>query len=174
MGVLKSSHEALHVCLKAPMRPSSVHRRGQGSFNQSCESRRQKNSTCTRPSFREIWKVSSLSLSLSLSGKKGSAEPTIQFSENPPRRERALDRCSRLETPPPIFHFNLLACRSMNMKVHQTLVWLNLLSFRTRLSRTNNRFTISCKSQHTALPFWLYHTSVPTVPAVTAWECENW
>ncbi len=29
------------------------------------------------------------------------AEPAIQFSETPPRRERALDRCSRLETPPP-------------------------------------------------------------------------
>jgi hypothetical protein len=25
-----------------------------------------------------------------------------------------------------------VACRSMNMKVHQTLVWLNLLSFRTK------------------------------------------
>ncbi len=30
------------------------------------------------------------------------AEPAIQFSETPPRRERALDRCSRLETPPPL------------------------------------------------------------------------
>jgi hypothetical protein len=29
------------------------------------------------------------------------AEPAIQFSETPPRRERALDRCSRIETPPP-------------------------------------------------------------------------
>ncbi len=29
------------------------------------------------------------------------AEPAIQFSETPPCRERALDRCSRLETPPP-------------------------------------------------------------------------
>jgi hypothetical protein len=45
------------------------------------------------------------------------------------------------DSPPPrfsricflfILHFNLLACRSMNMKVHQTLVWLNLLSFRTK------------------------------------------
>jgi hypothetical protein len=30
------------------------------------------------------------------------AEPAIQFSETPPRRERARDRCSRLETPPPL------------------------------------------------------------------------
>jgi hypothetical protein len=61
------------------------------------------------------------------------------------------------------------------MKVHQTLEWLNLLSFGTLdLTRTNNRYTISCKSQHTAPPFCLYHTSVPTVcPAVTAWECEK-
>ncbi len=29
------------------------------------------------------------------------AEPAIRFSETPPRRERALDRCSRIETPPP-------------------------------------------------------------------------
>ncbi len=28
------------------------------------------------------------------------AEPAIRFSETPPRRERALDRCSRIETPP--------------------------------------------------------------------------
>jgi hypothetical protein len=28
------------------------------------------------------------------------AEPAIRFSETPPRRERALDHCSRIETPP--------------------------------------------------------------------------
>ncbi len=28
-------------------------------------------------------------------------EPAIKFSETPPHRERALDHCSRLETPPP-------------------------------------------------------------------------
>ncbi len=29
------------------------------------------------------------------------AEPAIRFSETPPRRERALDRSSRIENPPP-------------------------------------------------------------------------
>ncbi len=69
---------------------------------QGCESRRQKNSTCSWPRFREIWKVSSLSRSLPLSGKKvAAAAPAIWFSETPPRRERELDRCSSFATPPP-------------------------------------------------------------------------
>jgi hypothetical protein len=57
---------------------------------QGCESRRQKNSTCTRPSFRENWKV--LSLSLSLSGKKG---PRSLFAAR--------------DSPPPIMH-NAVIC----------------------------------------------------------------
>ncbi len=55
-------------------------------LHQSCESRRQKNSTWSRPRFREIWKVSSLSRSLSrslpLSGKKVSPRPP--HAENEP------------------------------------------------------------------------------------------
>ncbi len=34
--------------------------------------------------------------------RHAAAEPAIQFSETPPRRERARERCSRLETPPPL------------------------------------------------------------------------
>ncbi len=55
----------------------------------------------------------------------------------------------------------------MNMKVHQTLVWLNLLSFRTKdLAEP----TISIQSAATNHNTLLRHfdTSVPAVPAVTA------
>ncbi len=50
-------------------------------INQGCESRRQKNLTCSWPSFREIWKVSSLLLS----GKIGSlrASPRSSFPRPP-------------------------------------------------------------------------------------------
>ncbi len=57
----------------------------------------------------------------------------------------------------------------MNMKVHQTLVWLNLLSFRTKdLAKPTigiQSAAAKCKSQHTVRHF---DTSVPAVPAVTA------
>ncbi len=58
-----------------------------------------------------------------------------------------------------------VACRSMNMKVHQTLVWLNLLSFGTKdlaaptigIQSAANHYTF-----HNASPFCLYDTSVPS------------
>jgi hypothetical protein len=75
---------------------------------QGCESRRQKSSTCSRPSFREIWKVSSLSRSLSLSGKKVSPRPSPRSSfPRPPHAENEPSiavRGSRL--PPPIVWIN--------------------------------------------------------------------
>jgi hypothetical protein len=70
---------------------------------QGCESRRQKNSTCTRPSFREIWKVSSLSRSLPLSGKKVSPRPSPRsVFPRPPHTENEPSiavRGSRLSPP---------------------------------------------------------------------------
>ncbi len=77
---------------------------GDGSFNQGCELRKQKNSTCTRPSFREIWKVSSLSpsLSLSLSGKKGSPWPSPRSSfPRPPHAENEPSIAVEGSRPPP-------------------------------------------------------------------------
>ncbi len=70
------------------------------AWNQSCELRRQKNSTCTRPSFREIWKVSSLSLLLS--GKKGSPRPSPRSSfPRPPHAENEPSIAVRGSRPPP-------------------------------------------------------------------------
>jgi hypothetical protein len=85
-----------------------------------------------------------------------------------------------------------VACRSMKMKVHQTLVWLNLLSFGTKdlaeptigirsavvdearaksgLSAENsyaaNHLTKTF-TNNTAPPLCLYHTSVPSVQLYT-------
>ncbi len=83
-------------------------------YMQGCESRRQTISSSSRPRFREIWKVSSLSGSLPLSEKKVSprSRPRFGFSRPPPpRRERELDRCSLFETPPPPppAHFYIIA-----------------------------------------------------------------
>ena len=58
----------------------------------------------------------------------------------------------------------------MNMKVHQTLVWLNLLSFRTKDLAAPTIGIQSAANHNTLLRH--FDTSVPTVPA--AWECENW
>ncbi len=38
------------------------------------------------------------------------AAPAIWFSETPPRRERALDRCSGIETPPPCSGYLIYCC----------------------------------------------------------------
>ena len=76
-------------------------RRLQYMCNQSCESRRQTNSTCSRPRFREIWKVSSLSRSLPLSVSPRS-RPRFGFPR-PPHAENESSiavRGSRL--PPPL------------------------------------------------------------------------
>ncbi len=61
--------------------------------NQSCESRRQTISSISRPRFREIWKVSSLSRSLPLLGKKVSprSRPLFGFSRpNPAENESSI------------------------------------------------------------------------------------
>ncbi len=62
----------------------------------------------------------------------------------------------------------------MNMKVLQTLVWLNLLSFGTK-DLAEPTIGIQSAANHKTLlrHFCLYHTSKPTLcPAVTAWECD--
>ena len=59
-------------------------------WRQSCESRRQTVSSISRPRFREIWKVSALSKSLMLLGKKVSpgSRPLFGFSRpNPAENE---------------------------------------------------------------------------------------
>ncbi len=61
-------------------------------FSPGCESRRQKNSTCSRPRFREIWKVSSLSRSLLLSWKKVSPRPSPRSSFPRPPTPRTSPR----------------------------------------------------------------------------------
>jgi hypothetical protein len=54
----------------------------------------------------------------------------------------------------------------MNMKVHQTLVCLNLLSFRTKdLAEPTIGIQSESAANHNTL---LRHTSAPTVPA--AWD----
>ncbi len=76
-------------------------------LNQSCESRRQTNSTCSRPRFREIWKVSSLSRSLPLSVSPRS-RPRFGFPR-PPHAENESSiavRGSRLHPPPPCSVFS--------------------------------------------------------------------
>ena len=69
----------------------------------------------------------------------------------------------------------------MNMKVHQTLVWLNLLSFRTKDLAEPTIGIQSAAANHNTLPRH-FDTSVPAVPAVTAilrwlresvWETEK-
>ena len=55
----------------------------------------------------------------------------------------------------------------MNMKVHQTLVWLNLLSFRTKDSAEPTIGIQSAAANHNTL-LRHFDTSVPAVPAVTA------
>ncbi len=108
-----------------PPRPSSGGRgtlageRGVGTRGrtlwQSCWTRIQKNSTCTRPSLREIWKVSSLSLS----GKKGSPQPSPRSSSpRPPHAENESAiavRGSRLP-PHPALHISFLL-----LATHRTL-----------------------------------------------------
>ena len=55
----------------------------------------------------------------------------------------------------------------MNMKVHQTLVWLNLLSFRTKdLAEPTIGIQSAAANHNTLLRH--FDTSVPAVPAVTA------
>ena len=55
----------------------------------------------------------------------------------------------------------------MNMKVHQTLVWLNLLSFRTKdLTEPTIGIQSAAANHNTLLRH--FDTSVPAVPAVTA------
>ena len=71
--------------------------------SQSCESRRQTNSTCSRPRFREIWKVLSLSRSLPLSGKKVSprSRPRFGFSRPPPTKNESSIAVRGSRLPPP-------------------------------------------------------------------------
>jgi len=79
-----------------------TYKRGGVACRQSCESRRQKNSTCSRPRFREIWKVSSLSRSLPLSGKKVSPRPRPRFGFlRPPHAENEPSFGVRGSRPPP-------------------------------------------------------------------------
>ncbi len=54
-------------------------------------------------------------------GTKDLAAPTIGIQSAANHFHK---KCSPTQSP--------IACRSMNMKVHQTLVWLNLLSFGTK------------------------------------------
>ncbi len=60
-------------------------------YSQSCESRRQTISSISRPRFREIWKVSSLSRSLPLLGKKSRRDRDryLVFRDPTPPRTRA-------------------------------------------------------------------------------------
>jgi hypothetical protein len=62
------------------------------AYKQSCESRRQTISSISRPTFLEIWKVTSLSRSLPLSGKKVSPQsrPLFGFSRPPPAENESL------------------------------------------------------------------------------------
>jgi hypothetical protein len=55
----------------------------------------------------------------------------------------------------------------MNMKVHQTLVWLNLLSFRTKDLAEPTIGIQSAAANHSTLARH-FDTNVPAVPAVTA------
>ncbi len=63
-------------------------------FVQGCWTRTQKNSTCTRPSLREIWKALSLSLSLSVSEKKArrgrARDPVLRDPPTPRTSPRSL------------------------------------------------------------------------------------
>jgi hypothetical protein len=55
----------------------------------------------------------------------------------------------------------------MNMKIYQTLVWLNLLSFRTKdLAEPTIGIQSAAANHNTLLRH--FDTSVPAVPAVTA------
>ncbi len=75
---------------------------GLGRCMQGCESRRQKNSTCSRPKYREIRKVSSLSRSLPLSGKKVSPRPSPRSGfPRPPHAENEPSIAVRGSRPPP-------------------------------------------------------------------------
>ena len=55
----------------------------------------------------------------------------------------------------------------MNMKIHQTLVWLNLLLFRTK-DLAAPTIGIQSAANHNTLLRHFDSISVPTVPAVTA------
>ena len=75
---------------------------------QGCESRRQTNSSSSRPRFREIWKVSSLSRSLPLSGKKVSprSRPRSSFSRHPPAENENSIAVRGSRPPPPCSVFS--------------------------------------------------------------------
>ncbi len=65
---------------------------GFSTYKQGCESRRQTISSISRPTFREIWKVSSLSRSLPLLGKKVSprSRPFGFSRPNPAENESSI------------------------------------------------------------------------------------
>ncbi len=62
-----------------------------GGGEQSCESRRQTFSSISRPRFREIWKVSALSRSLTRESRRGRDRDLVFRDPTPPRtRARSL------------------------------------------------------------------------------------
>jgi hypothetical protein len=88
------------------------------SSTQSCEWRRQTNSTCSRQRFREIWKVSSLSRSLPQSGKKVSLRPRPRFGfPRPPHAENETSIAVRGSRLSPFYHkfveiYELFPCKT--------------------------------------------------------------
>ncbi len=61
------------------------------------------------------------------------AAAAIWFSETPPCRERALDRCSRIETPPPCSGFKHVA-KGLVRFLHA--LWLSIVAFCSHYEKT--------------------------------------